>query len=64
MNIKVAIAEDNSFLLDAVKEKISFFDDLFFKYAGVNENEIIELIKQDHNIDVVLPHPGGPINVK
>lgn len=54
MNIKVAIAEDNSFLLDAVKEKISFFDDLFFKYAGVNGNEIIELIKQDHNIDVVL----------
>lgn len=52
--IKIAIAEDNGFLAKAVEEKISFFDDLKFKYRGANGNEFIGKLEQDHNVDVIL----------
>ncbi len=52
--IMVAIAEDNSFLAKAVQEKISFFDDLKYKFRGVNGNDFIGKLTQDHNVDVVL----------
>jgi DNA-binding NarL/FixJ family response regulator len=54
MQIKIAIAEDNGFLAKAVEEKISFFDDLKFKFRGANGNEFIGKLEQDHNIDVIL----------
>lgn len=52
--IKIAVAEDNGFLAKAVEEKISFFDDLKFKFRGVNGNDFIGKLTQDHNIDVIL----------
>jgi len=52
--IKIAIAEDNAFLAKAVEEKISFFEDLKFKFRGVNGNEFIGKLEQDHNVDVIL----------
>lgn len=52
--IKIAIAEDNGFLAKAVEEKISFFDDLKFKFRGVNGNDFIGKLTQDHNVDVIL----------
>ena len=52
--IKIAIAEDNGFLAQSVQEKISFFDDLKFKYRGVNGNDFIGKLTQDHNVDVIL----------
>ncbi len=52
--IKIAIAEDNSFLAKAVEEKISFFENLKYKYRGANGNEFIGKLEQDHNIDVIL----------
>ena len=52
--IKIAIAEDNGFLAQAAEEKISFFDDLKFKFRGVNGNDFIGKLTQDHNVDVIL----------
>jgi len=52
--IKIAVAEDNGFLAKAVEEKISFFDDLKFKFRGANGNEFIWKLEQDHNVDVIL----------
>ena len=52
--IKIAVAEDNGFLAKAVEEKISFFDDLKFKFRGANGNEFIGKLEQDHNVDVIL----------
>lgn len=54
MSIKIAIAEDNSFLAKAVEEKISFFGDLQYKFRGVNGAELIGKLEQNHNIDVIL----------
>jgi DNA-binding NarL/FixJ family response regulator len=54
MNLKIAIAEDNSFLAKAVIEKLSFFDDLSYKFRGVNGAELIGKLEENHNIDVIL----------
>lgn len=54
MNIKIAIAEDNSFLAKAVIEKLSFFNDLKYKFKGINGAELIGKLESDHNIDVIL----------
>jgi DNA-binding NarL/FixJ family response regulator len=52
--IKIAVAEDNGFLAKAVEEKISFFDDLKFKFRGANGNDFIGKLTQNHNVDVIL----------
>lgn len=54
MKIKIAIAEDNSFLAKAVIEKLSFFNDLQFKFKSVNGAELIGKLEANHNIDVIL----------
>jgi DNA-binding NarL/FixJ family response regulator len=54
MNLKIAIAEDNSFLAKAVIEKLSFFNDLDFKFKGINGAELIGKLEVNHNIDVIL----------
>jgi DNA-binding NarL/FixJ family response regulator len=54
MNIKIAIAEDNSFLSKVVIEKLSFFNDLKYKFRGINGIELIEKLDRDHNVDVIL----------
>lgn len=54
MSIKIAIAEDNNFLAQAIQEKISFFDELKFKFRGANGAELIGKLAADHNVDVIL----------
>ena len=54
MKLKIAIAEDNSFLAKAVIEKLSFFNDLDFKFKGNNGAELIGKLEVNHNIDVIL----------
>ncbi len=54
MNIKIAIAEDNSFLAKVIIEKLSFFDDLTFKYKASNGAELIGKLEANHNINVIL----------
>ena len=54
MILKIAIAEDNSFLAKAVIEKLSYFNELDFKYKAVNGAELIGKLEVNHNIEVVL----------
>lgn len=54
MQIKVAVAEDNGFLAQAIEEKVSFFDDLKYKFRGANGAELIGKLEKDQNIDVIL----------
>lgn len=60
-SIKIAIVDDNSFLINAIKEKLSFFEDILFKYSANNGKEIIQKLEQDKNIDVVLMDIEMPI---
>ncbi|TFV95731.1 response regulator transcription factor [Algoriphagus kandeliae] len=54
MAIKIAIAEDNSFLLKAVMEKISFYPDLEVKFHAFNGEELLKKLEEDSNIQLVL----------
>ncbi len=54
MNLKICIAEDNYFLVKAIKEKLSFFDDVSIKFHANNGAELIGKLEDNHNIDVIL----------
>lgn len=54
MSIKIAIAEDNSFLLKAILEKLSFFNEIEVKYAAYNGVELLEKLEKDANVHLIL----------
>ena len=54
VGIKIAIADDNSFLISAVKEKLSFFEDLNCKFSALNGSDLLEKLEDNHNLDLIL----------
>ena len=52
--IKIGIVDDNSFLIKAVQEKLSFFDDFLIKFNALNGLDLIEKLENNHNIDLIL----------
>ncbi|MFD2725386.1 response regulator [Hyunsoonleella rubra] len=61
MNIKTAIADDNSFLITAVKEKLSFFEDIDVKFSAMNGSDLLEKLGDNHNLDVILMDIEMPV---
>lgn len=61
MNLKVCIAEDNYFLYKAIKEKLSFFEEINLKYHALNGAELIGKLEEDSNIDVILMDIQMPV---
>lgn len=61
MNIKIAIVDDNSFLIKAVKEKLSFFDDLVVKFSAVDGADLLAKLEDNHNLDLILMDIEMPI---
>lgn len=59
--IKIALAEDNDFLAYSIEEKISFFDDLKYKFRGADGADFLKKLESDHNIDVVLMDIQMPV---
>jgi DNA-binding NarL/FixJ family response regulator len=54
MPIQIAIAEDNSFALAALKERLSNKQDIRIKYVAYNGKELLNYLKYDHNVDLIL----------
>ncbi|CAG5079457.1 response regulator transcription factor [Parvicella tangerina] len=53
--IKVAVAEDNDFLAESIKEKLSLFEgELKYKYRGRNGSHLLALLEEDANLDLIL----------
>ncbi|OUR94304.1 DNA-binding response regulator [Flavobacteriales bacterium 34_180_T64] len=61
MNIKIAIVDDNTFLIHAVKEKLSFFDDLNFKFAAMHGSDLLTKLEENHNLDLILMDIEMPV---
>ena len=61
MNIKIAIADDNSFLISAIKEKLSFFDAISVKYTSLNGSDLLTKLEDNHNLDVILMDIEMPV---
>lgn len=61
MKIKIAIVDDNTFLIKTVKEKLSFFDDLDCKFVAVNGSDLLNELEHNHNIDLILMDIEMPV---
>ncbi|WP_372753567.1 response regulator [Mariniflexile sp.] len=61
MNIKIGIADDNSFLINAVKEKLSFFEDLNVRFTAVNGADLLSHLEDNHHIDIILMDIEMPV---
>ncbi|NNC70906.1 MAG: response regulator transcription factor [Flavobacteriaceae bacterium] len=61
MNIKIAIVDDNSFLIKTIEEKLSFFNDLNYRFSAENGSELIHKLEKNHNLDLILMDIEMPI---
>ncbi len=60
-NIKTVIVDDNTFLIKAIQEKLSFFDDIQIKFTALDGSDLLTKISNNHNIDVILMDIDMPI---
>ncbi len=61
MNMKLAIIDDNSFLVKAISEKLSFFEDIQIKFTALNGAELLAKLEENHNLDVLLMDIEMPV---
>ncbi len=61
MNIKVVIVDDNSFLISAIKEKLSFFENITIKHTSLNGSELLTKLEDNHHIDIILMDIEMPV---
>ena len=59
--IKIAIVDDNSFLIKTVEEKLSFFDDFSVKITADNGQILLDKLEKKHNVDLVLMDIEMPV---
>lgn len=52
--IKIAIVDDNSFLIKSTQEKLSFFDDFSIKITALNGLDLIEKLEKNRGVDLIL----------
>lgn len=61
MNTRIAIVDDNTFLIKAVEEKLSFFEDLQVKFNAMNGADLLEQLEDNHNLDLILMDIEMPV---
>ena len=61
MAIKIAIVDDNSFLIHAIEEKLSFFDDVKVKHKAMNGADLLARLEEDNILDLILMDIEMPV---
>ena len=59
--MRIAIVDDNSFLISSIKEKLSFFEEIQVKFTAANGSELIDKLEENSNIDAILMDIEMPI---
>ena len=59
--IKIAIVDDNTFLIHAIKEKLSFFEDVSVKHTSLNGSDLLTKLQEDHRLDLILMDIEMPV---
>ncbi|HET8838167.1 MAG TPA: response regulator transcription factor [Flavobacteriaceae bacterium] len=53
-NLKIAIVDDNTFLINAIREKLSFFENILVKHTSLNGSELLTKLEENHCLDIIL----------
>lgn len=61
MKVKIGIVDDNTFLINAIKEKLSFFEDLNVKFSALNGSDLLCKLEENHNLDLLLMDIEMPV---
>ncbi len=61
MNVRYAIVDDNSFLIQATKQKLAFFKDFDLRFTAVNGKECLCQLENNQHIDVILMDIEMPV---
>ena len=61
MKIKIAIVDDNPFLIKMVEEKLSYFDNLVVKFSAIHGSDVLTKLESNHNIDLILMDIEMPV---
>ena len=61
MSLKIAIVDDNSFLIHAIKEKLSFFEDVVIKHTSLDGSELLTKLEESRNVDLILMDIEMPV---
>ena len=51
----------NSFLINAIKEKLSFFEDITVKHTALNGSDLLGKLEDNHNVDLILMDIEMPV---
>ncbi|WP_179008594.1 response regulator transcription factor [Winogradskyella forsetii] len=54
MKTRIAIVDDNNFLIKTVAEKLSFFEDLEVKFVATNGQDLLEKLDENNSVDLIL----------
>ena len=54
MNTRIAIADDNNFLIKSVKDKLSFHSDISIAFTANDGHQCLEKLKLDTRIKLIL----------
>jgi DNA-binding NarL/FixJ family response regulator len=61
MSLKIAIVDDNSFLIHAIREKLSFFSDIKVRHTAQNGSELLTKLQENYHIDLILMDIEMPV---
>lgn len=61
MNIKIAIVDDNPFIISTIKEKLSFFKDLNYKFSARHGAELLIKLEDHAHVDIILMDLEMPV---
>ena len=52
--MKIAIIDDNSFLISSIKEKLSFFGEIQIKFTATDGKDLLQKLEENHKVDLLL----------
>lgn len=52
--IRIALVDDNSFLLKATEDKLDFFEDIEIRLKAIHGQDLLDKLSNNHNIDMIL----------
>lgn len=61
MKTKIVIVDDNSFLISAIKEKLSYFETFEVRFSASDGSDLLKKLAENHNIDLILMDIEMPV---